>query len=103
MSDQAKFGVAWPVVHHMLTESVVLMWQQALTLCTQYGSVVLQNIAEVNRSASLVSDLRDTSKQRLRGVIQLSIVEELGKVTPRDCPHSYSWQWINVMSFAANN
>ncbi len=61
--------------------SVVLVWQQAL--CTQYGSVVLQNIVEVNRSASLVTDLRDPSRQRLRGVIQLSTVEELGKAIPR--------------------
>ncbi|CAL5220004.1 g1949 [Coccomyxa viridis] len=37
------------------------------------------NIVEVNRSASLVTDLRDPSRQRLRGVIQLSTVEELGK------------------------
>ena len=46
----------------------------------------VQIIAEVNRSASLVANLRDNGKQRLRGVIQLSTVEELGKVALRVIP-----------------
>ena len=59
----------------------MLIWEQAFPIVRSVGSVTLQSIAEVNRSASLVSDLRDTSRQRLRGVIQLSTVEELGKVS----------------------
>ena len=46
----------------------------------QPDSMILQVIGEVNRTASLVTDLRDSSKTRLRGVIHLSKVAELGKV-----------------------
>ncbi len=43
--------------------------------------VFLQVIKEVNKDPSLIADIRDTSKQRLRGVIQLNRAHELGKVT----------------------
>ena len=47
----------------------------------------LQRITELSRSGSLVTDLRDSRRQRLRGVIQLSTVEELGKVKAQSSSH----------------
>ena len=40
----------------------------------------LQVINEINKDPSLIADLRDTGKQRSRGVIQLNKPNELGKV-----------------------
>ena len=41
----------------------------------------MQIINEVTKSASLIAELKDSSKLRLRGVLQLSEVGELGRVS----------------------
>ena len=45
----------------------------------------MQIINEVTKSASLIAELKDSTKLRLRGVLQLSEIGELGRVSTDAC------------------